>query len=169
MYNYNICEQCPNEDTDACETCEKRVVEVQRRENVTENDQKKEYLHSYKILCRKLESLEEQLQSLREVEQSAKIQSISDMPKGSKQTDLSDIMVKIEAVFTKIVRLKVECLERKLEIENRIADMEDGIEADILRKRYLEFKPWEQICVEIGYSWMQTHRLHSKALSKLTI
>jgi len=132
---------------------------------VTENDIKKEYLNSYKKLCNKLKSLEEQLQSLREVEQSAKIQSISDMPKGSKQTDLSDVMVKIEVVYTKIIRLRAECLERKLEIESRIADMKNGIEADILRKRYIEFRQWEQICIDVGYSWKQTHRLHSRALA----
>jgi len=136
---------------------------------VTDNDKKKEYLNSYKILCRKLESLEEQLQSLREVEQSAKIQSITDMPKGNKHTDLSDTMVKIEDVFIKIIKLRAECLERKLDIESSIADVPDGVEADILRKRYLEFKTWEKICVEIGYSWMQTHRLHSKALQNFNM
>jgi hypothetical protein len=87
------------------------------------------------------------------------------MPKGSKQTDLSDVMVKIEVVYTKIIRLRAECLERKLEIESRIADMKNGIEADILRKRYIEFRQWEQICIDVGYSWKQTHRLHSRALA----
>jgi len=132
---------------------------------MTENDKKKEYLKSYKNLCAKLKSLENQLQSLRELEKSAKVQKLSDMPKGTKQMDLSDYIVKIEEVYTKIVRLKAECLERRLEIESRIAEMGNGIEADILRKRYIEFKPWEQICIEIGYSWMQTHRLHSRALA----
>jgi len=136
---------------------------------MTENDKKKEYLKSYKRLCNKLRSLEEQLQSLKEVEQSAKIMRLSDMPKAHKQADLSDYMVRIEAIFTKIIRLRAECLEKKLEIESRIADMPDGIEAEILRKRYLEFKSWEEICVEIGYSWMQTHRLHSKALSNFKL
>jgi len=136
---------------------------------MTENDKKKEYLKSYKRLCNKLRSLEEQLQSLKEVEQSAKIMRLSDMPKAHKQADLSDYMVRIEAIFTKIIRLRAECLEKKLEIESRIADMPDGIEAEILRKRYLEFKSWEEICVEIGYSWMQTHRLHSKALNNFKL
>ena len=132
---------------------------------MTDNDKKKDYLNSYKNLCKKLKSLEDQLQSLRETEESAKIPSISDMPKAHNQTDLSDVMVRIEEVYTKIVRLRAECLEKKLEIESRIADMDDGIEADILRKRYLEFKSWEEICVELNYSWRQTHRLHSNALS----
>lgn len=126
-------------------------------------------MNRYKDLCKKLKSLEDQLQSLREVEQSAKIQQLSDMPKGGKQTDLSDVMVKLEVVFTKIIRTRAECLDKKLEIESRIADMGDGIEADILRKRYLEFKTWEQICVEIGYSWRQTHYIHSNALSNFKI
>lgn len=132
---------------------------------MTDNDKKKEYLNSYKNLCNKLKSLEDQLQSLRETEESAKIPSISDMPKAHNQTDLSDVMVRIEEVYTKIVRLRAECIKRKLEIEDKIADMPDGIEADILRKRYLEFKSWEEICVELNYSWRQTHRLHSNALS----
>lgn len=136
---------------------------------MTENEKKKEYLNSYKNLCRKLKSLEDQLQSLREVEQSAKIQSISDMPKGNKQSDLSDYMIKLDVVFTKISKAKSECLERKIEIESKIADLADGIESSLLHKRYLEFETWEQICIEIGYSWMQTHRLHSKALTNFKL
>lgn len=136
---------------------------------MTENDKKKEYLNSYKNLCRKLQSFEEQLQSLREVEQSAKIQKLSDMPKGSTQTDLSDIMVQIEVIFTKIIQKRSECMQKRIEIESRITDMTDGTESLILHKRYIEFKTWEQICIEIDYSWMQTHRLHSKALQNFTL
>lgn len=131
---------------------------------MTENEKKQEYLCSYENLCKKLQSLEEQLLSIREVGQSAKAQSISDMPKGFKQLDLSDYMVKLEMVFTKINRTRTKCLERKLEIENHIADMTDGVESAILHKRYIEFKTWEQICIEMDYSCRQTHRLHSRAL-----
>lgn len=133
------------------------------------NEKKKEYLNSYRNLCKKIKSLEDQLQSLREVEQSAKIQQLSDMPHGSKQSDLSDYMVRLDKVLSKIIKAKQECEDRKLEIESCIADMPDGIEADILHKRYLELKTWEQICCEIGYSWKQTHRLHSKALSNFNV
>jgi DNA repair exonuclease SbcCD ATPase subunit len=128
-------------------------------------EQKKEYLNSYKNLCRKLQSLEEQLQSLREVEQSAKIQELSDMPRGGRQKDLSDYIVRLDKILSKVIRTKQECIDRKLEIEDQIADMQDGIESAILHKRYIEFKPWEQICVELNYSWKHTHRIHSKALN----
>ena len=129
-----------------------------------EKEKKKEYLNSYKNLCRKLQSLEDQLRSLWEVEQAAKIQQLSDMPKAHKQTDLSDLLVKEEVIFTKIIQKRAECMQKKLKIENKIADMSDGTESLILHKRYIELKPWEQICIEMDYSWKQTHRLHSRAL-----
>jgi hypothetical protein len=132
------------------------------------NEQKKEYLNSYKNLCKKLQCLEEQLQSLREVEQSAKVQSITDMPRGSKQNDLSDYIVKVDAVFTKIILARADCINRKIEIENIIADISDGIESSILHKRYIEFKTWEQICVDMDYCWKHIHRLHGKALNNFT-
>lgn len=130
----------------------------------TENEKKKGYLNSYKNLCRKLQSLEEQLQSLREVEQSAKIQQLSDMPKAHKQTDLSDIMVKEEVVFTKIIQKRSECLKKKLEIESQIADMGDGIESAILHSHYLCFRTWDQIGSDLGYCTRQVIRIHGKAL-----
>lgn len=133
------------------------------------NEKKKEYLNSYKNLCIKLNSLEEQLESLREVEQSAKIQELSDMPRSGKQKDLSDYIVKLDRILSKVIRTKQECLDRKLDIENHIADITDGVESAILHKRYIEFKHWEEICIEVGYCWRQTHYLHSKALSNFNI
>jgi hypothetical protein len=124
----------------------------------------KEYLNSYRKLCKKLESLDEQLRSIREAKESAKIQTISDMPRGSKQSDLSDYIVQLDGVYTKILTLRGECIKRRAEIEGKIADLSDGIESMILHMRYIEFKQWETICVEIGYEWAQTHRKHSEAL-----
>lgn len=132
---------------------------------MTDNEQKKEYLNSYKKLCEKIRSLEEQIEALRELEQSAKSPKLSDMPKGSNTNkDLSDYIVKLEKLIKELSNTKLEKEERRLEIERRIGKMSDGIECDILRKRYIELKKWEQICVEIDYSWKQTHRLHSRAL-----
>jgi hypothetical protein len=134
-----------------------------------ENEKKKEYLNGYKNLCWKVRSLEEQLSSLREVEQSPKIQQMSDMPKGSKQTDLSDLMVREEALFAKIKEKRVECLEKKLEIEGRIADMTDGIQSSVLHSRYICCRTWDQIAYDLGYSSRQIINIHGKALIHFNI
>lgn len=133
------------------------------------NESKKDYLNEYKNLCYKLKSLEEQLQSLRVVNEAAKIQTISDMPKGNKQSDLSDYICKIERLEEKIRVKKMECDTRRIEIEDHISEMKNGLECDVLRKRYIEFKSWENICIEINYSWRQTHYIHSKALKNINI
>lgn len=136
---------------------------------MTELEQKKEYLKSYKKECQKIRSLEEQLESVRVSLESAKGQVITDMPRSSNQKDLSDGIVKLDSVMFKLIKaIKSKAVIRS-EIENRIADMEDGIECSILHKKYTEFKGWEQICVEIGYSWRQTHRYHSRALHNFNI
>ena len=131
---------------------------------MTDNEKKKDYLNSYKKACCKLKSLEEQLQAVRESKSSVQGIAYSDMPKGTNQSDLSDYMVRVDNLLTKIEKAKIECLNAKLDIENKIADMEDGLECDVLRKRYLQSMKWEKICVEMDYSWKQTHRIHSRAL-----
>ncbi|ROR28370.1 hypothetical protein EDD66_105312 [Mobilisporobacter senegalensis] len=132
-------------------------------------DGKKEYLNAYKGIHKKLISLEEQLESLRITKESARTQILSDMPKSKTHTDLSDYIVKIDDMISRIDKLKKECMDKKLDIETHIFEMPDGVEAEIIYKRYLEFKTWEQICTEIGYSWRQTHRLHNKALNNFQI
>lgn len=135
------------------------------KEQVNENDKKKNYLNSYKEKTEKLRSLEEQLRGLHEIETSAKAQNYSDMPKGNKQTDLSDFIVRLENLESKVMKQKYECMDIRLNIMNSICDMSKGIESTILYKKYIEFKQWEQICIEVGYSWRQVHRIHSDALN----
>lgn len=139
------------------------------KDRIKENNVKKEYLKSYKKSCDKLRSLEEQFTELKETAFSLRSPVITDMPKAFRQHDISDMMVRLEVLFTKIIKLKEECVVRKMDIESRIADMPEGIQAQVIHKRYVEHKEWEQICVEINYSWNHTHRLHSKALNSIKI
>lgn len=136
---------------------------------MTSNDRKKEYLKSYRNLFRKIKSLESQLQEIRELKSSAGAIVYDDMPKGTHQGDLSDYAVKIDQLATKIYNYKMLCLDRKIAIESSIADMQDGLESEILRMKYIEFFTWESICVSIDYSWKHTHRLHSNALKNFEI
>ena len=101
--------------------------------------------------------------------QASKAIEYSDMPKGCKQSDLSDYIVRLEYLYEQIGDKQRELLNKHLEIEALIAEMPDAIESNILHLRYIEFKVWEQICIDIGYSWKQTHRYHSKALRHINI
>lgn len=40
-------------------------------------------------------------------------------------------------------------------------------EGYLIRARYIELMTWEQICVDMNYSWKQIHRIHADALQQL--
>lgn len=136
---------------------------------MNENEKKKEYLNEYYLLVRKLQSLQEQKHSILELKQYAGVQNLSDMPKGHKKWDLSDYIIKLEHIEEEIKKQELLCYKKKLEIEEHVLHIKNGIESDIIRKRYLEQKSWEDICLDIGYSWRQTHRIHAQALKHLQI
>ena len=60
-----------------------------------------------------------------------------------------------------------ELYQIKLEILSAIELVNDSTLRKLLIKRYLQFKTWEQIAVEMNYSWRQIVRLHGKALQKI--
>lgn len=130
-----------------------------------ETEKKREFLDSYKNIMKKLCSLDEQQKQVKAEIEQARGQAITGTPRGGRKKDLSDYMVKIEALDIKIYNTIKLLKERKLEIQNSIIDVSDGLESEVLRLRYIELWPWESICEEIGYSWKQTHRIHSAALT----
>lgn len=130
-----------------------------------QNEKKKEYLNGYRKKTRKIESLEEQKKSILADMRNAKAIEYSDMPKGAgKQSDLSDYIVKLEGLIERIEETKDQKNQMRIAIEEIIIGMENGIECDILRKRYIEMKEWDIIANELNYSKMQVYRIHGKAL-----
>ena len=134
-----------------------------------QNEKKKEYLNRYRQAVRKYNSLQEQEKQLRSQMDGPKAIEYSDMPKAHKQPDLSDYMVRLERILDRIANEKNEMQKIQLEIEEKIIDVMDGEQSRILYLRYIQFMKWEDICVEMGYSWRQIHNIHSKALNDLKI
>lgn len=125
-------------------------------------EEKKEYLNSYKKACIKLVALQEQMESLREVGQTARTQQLSDMPKGGKRhKDLSDLIVKLQDKIDDVV---IKTLQVKVNIEESLLEIEDAEEARVLRFRYIDFMKWEEISEKMNYSYRQVLYVHGRAL-----
>ena len=134
------------------------------------NEEKKKYLNRYRESGRKIINLQEELQALREVEQSAKIQQLSDMPKGSgRQQDIAVVLIGIEKLQKRVDDEIIKSVNVRVEIENTLLNVSDAQEAKVLRLRYIELMKWEEICVQMNYSWKQIHRVHKRALENLEI
>lgn len=59
---------------------------------------------------------------------------------------------------------KKRLVEAIAEIKQLISLVDEPLLNRILAKRYLQYEKWEEIAVDLRYSWKQIHRLHSKAL-----
>ncbi len=134
-----------------------------------ENEEKKKYLNSYRTIQRKIESLEIQGESIRLDMTSVKAIQYSDMPKGNKQSDLADLIIQLEKVETKIKDRKAELIKIKTNIEQSINDLQDGLQSDVLRMRYIENYGWEDIAYNLDKSKRHTIRIHGYGLNNLKI
>ena len=55
----------------------------------------------------------------------------------------------------------------KQEIVDAIAQVEDSRYRTLLTERYMEFKTWEQIAVDMNYTWRRVMQLHGEALNSI--
>lgn len=132
-------------------------------ENQKENEEKKEYLKSYRRAIKREKDILDEIQRLRTDKMFPSV--VNDgMPKGSSQSDLSDYIAILDE---QIELLKAERLEKARcyqKIERQIKQMENEDEQEVLRLRYITGLKWEEVAVRMSYSWKHIHRIHSSAL-----
>lgn len=128
----------------------------------------KERLRTYQAIKRELEQLREQLEELEAAIYNPSVSKMSNEPKGS--GGISDPTgngaTKHQELVDRYRAKMAELIAEQLEIEDAIESL-DGTARALMRYRYIEGLTWEEVCVKISYSWMQTHRIHAKALEQL--
>ena len=128
---------------------------------------KKEYLRQgYKIRMsikneeEVLKELGENLAGLQALHNSEKLQG-GPVKDDSKFIEKVDKIIRIEQeIYRKIGELKAFQAKLYQEIEM----LKEPTEQILMRSRYILNLTWEEIAERIGYSVMQTHRIHKKAL-----
>ena len=82
---------------------------------------------------------------------------------------MQDIIVKIVDLENDINADIDQLIDLKREMVAVIKAVKNPEFQTLLELRYLCFKPWEQIAVEMGYSIDWTFRMHRKALETVTV
>ena len=59
-----------------------------------------------------------------------------------------------------------DLIEEQLKIE-KVIEVLDPTERELIRLRYIDGLEWIDVAAEIHYEWTQTHRIHARALSKI--
>lgn len=128
----------------------------------------KEYLSQAYRIDQRINSKLEQVQSLRELAVKA-TSTLSDTYSSGNSNKQ-----KMEGVIVKIIDLENEIdeeidklIDLKQEIVSLIKQVKNPEYKTLLELRYLCFRTWEQIAVEMRYDLSWIHRLHKKALIEI--
>lgn len=127
----------------------------------------KEYLNQAYRLDQRINSKLEQVMSLRDLTTKATA-TMSDMPGGSRNVyKMQDIIGKIIDLENEINADIDQLVDLKREMVSAIKAVEDPEYQTLLELRYLCFKTWEQIAIEMDYSIQHIYRLRDKALTQI--
>lgn len=129
-----------------------------------ENEKKKEYLKQYGKALRQEKRIEEELERLKLDRMLPGALAADGLPKSSNLSDLSDYMAEVDEQERKLVEQRKKRVRIRTEIRERIEQMEDETEKDVLTYCYIDLMRWKDICRKTGYEWAQVHRKHSEAL-----
>ena len=130
----------------------------------------KEYIGQAYRIDQRINSKLEQVISLRELASKA-TSTITDMPHSA-----SPNLRSMQDIISNMVDLENEInadIDALLDLKHDIVTTIQGVESPeyrtLLELRYLCFKPWEQIALEMSYSLQHTFRIHDNALKSITI
>lgn len=132
------------------------------------NEEKKEYLKSYKKTRNRLNSLELQLEQIRIDIVHVRASQGNGMPRAHENTDLSQYMQQIGDLEEQIDDMRMELLDKQIKITSAIKALDDDDECTVMTEKYLNGKTWEQVAEDNGFAWRTMHRIHGKALKKIS-
>lgn len=126
----------------------------------------KKRLYSYVNLQRERQQItEERERILARLEPGA--QNLDGMPRNQGKGDALANGVAAAADLLTLYEAKAyELAKAQKDIERMIEGLEP-VERMLARFRYIEGHTWEEVCVDMSYSWRQVHRIHGRILDKL--
>ena len=123
---------------------------------------------AFRLDCR-IDSKLEQIESLYALATKVTSPAINDMPGSPNRNihQMEDVIVKVLEMRDELKKSAKELLELKQQIMGVIEMVEDTDQRTLLELRYLCFKTWEDIAVDMNFGTRYIHILHGKALSEV--
>ena len=128
-----------------------------------ENEKKKEYLREYKKAVRQLNRIELEIQDMR-FNKICPSMIMDGMPHAHNNSDLSAYAALLDKEEKRYMKARYKRIQKCKEIKDRIEQLENEDEKDVILYRYIKLMKWKDICTKMKYSWKQIHRIHSNAL-----
>jgi DNA-directed RNA polymerase specialized sigma subunit len=124
----------------------------------------KQWLNRARRIDREIRTLEEVITSTRERLESVTQSYSGDGAQSTKDPHKFDRLVELESLVNEKID---EQIKIKTEILEAISQIRDRRQRIVLTEYYLNMKTWEQVAVEINYSWRQVMNIHGRALQEM--
>lgn len=126
-------------------------------------------LKRYLPLKKEAEELRLQAERLAKDIKSLKAVAMDGMPKGNAVNDsIGNLVAKVDKLMRDYLHKYDEALCELYKIERCIESLDNETERVLMSKRYIQGLNWEDICVDMNYSWRQVHRIHAQILNKIS-
>ena len=130
----------------------------------------KEYLAQAYRIDQRINSKLEQIVSLRELATKATSTLSDTPPSGSRNVhSMEGIIVNMMELENEINADIDVLVDLKKEIMSIIKKINNPEQQTLLELRYLCFKTWEQIAVDMGYSIQNAYKVHDRALENIIV
>lgn len=128
----------------------------------------KEQLQAYRDIKKEHDHLAKKIDQLEEAMYGPRSQRMDGMPRsGPGENYVLEERMDEKTELLELLRGKVQELAKAMiDIEHAINKLEPR-ERRLVRLHYFDGLTWEQVAVEMDYSWRQVHRIHGDALAKL--
>lgn len=139
-------------------------------ENVkAENQQKKEYLASYRQHVRRISRIEAELEEIRIMKSSPSAINNDGMPRGCDQKDLSDYAAALDEMERELLEERYQRTMIYKDIAKRIKSLRSTRENDVMFYRYIKGMPFWEIALKMDISERWALKLHGQALVHIKI
>ena len=125
----------------------------------------KEYLEYVRSLEVRLRMKEERIAQLQhDICSLQALDYAKDKITGGSPIDVSDKIARLDELIQDTNREWDELIEMREQAKTLISKLESATQQEVLTKRYIQNKRWEQIAVELNITWRHTFRIHRAAL-----
>jgi DNA-directed RNA polymerase specialized sigma24 family protein len=124
----------------------------------------KEYLNRVRKQYYIVKQTEREVIEVRHDMLTIKASSLTEKVTGSTTSDLADKYIKIERYLDKVESEWDKLVDMRLDAKAMIKALPDSQQQAVLYARYINCMRWEDIAVEMHYSWKGIFKLHGRAL-----
>ena len=124
----------------------------------------KQYLNRARRIDKEIDALLRLVQTTRDSVESVTQNYDKDTTTGTKNPHKFDGLVELESMVEQKIE---ELIALKADILDTISKLKDNRQRILLTKYYLQMLTWEQVAVDMDYSFQHTMRMHGYALQEI--